>query len=156
MPKKTHPCIKTLIADIESKKIKDIRLTSSQVFDLYPAIKTTYAGDKNWPSFWCSLQKQYIKKGWLNGNQGEPPPEPAPDSLPPARRKSTPASTSTTPASDESPLDNKSPLNKESQSPTSLFNHSMSLMMQSDTHTQLENLPQTSKQSVYLQLSADK
>jgi hypothetical protein len=62
----------------------------------------------------CSLRKEYTDKGWLDGNQGEPPPEPAQDSLPPAqrgpRRRSTQASTPTTLPPDKSPLDDESPL----------------------------------------------
>jgi hypothetical protein len=150
MPTRSHPCIKTLITDIESKQL-NIRQTAKQILDLYPAIKSTYEGDKNWSSFWCSLRKEYLNKGWLDGNQGEPPPEPAQDSLPPARRgartRSTPASTPKTPPSDESPLDDESP---------SILLSKMKMTSETETLTSTEQLPQTSEQSVFLQLGAEK
>jgi hypothetical protein len=161
MPTRKDPCIKLLIADIESKKLH-IRKTATQILDLYPDIKKENERcekfARNWSSFWCGIRREYLNKGWLEGNQGEPPPEPDPNSLPPARKRvpvSSPAATPAPSSTDESPLV------EESQIPAAVAESSLNLsqafvMESTQTQTQTEKLAQTSKQNVFLELGAEK
>jgi hypothetical protein len=158
MPSRKDPCIKLLIADIENKKLDDIRKTATQILDLYPDIKKENERcekfAKNWSSFWCGIRREYLNKGWLAGNQGEPPPEPDPNSLPPNRRTRVPVSS---PATTPAPSTDESPLNEESQIQAALAESltKMAVVME-PTQTQTENLAQTSKQNVFLELGAEK